>query len=95
MRFLPALALLASVLAACSVTENTEVPPLDLTAVTSPADLKLGDTARVEIDITNSGTREVWIGPAGCNYDFVITSESGKVYHPAETIYCILALMPP
>lgn len=95
MRFLLPLAAVVPIALACGVTDNTPAPPLDLITQASPAELALGDTARIHIDITNSGDRTVWIGPAGCNYDFVITAPSGIVYHPAEKVYCTLALLPP
>lgn len=95
MRFLSSLGVIVPLVLACGVTENTEAPPIDLLTKTNPTDLQVGDTARINIEITNSGNRSVWIGPAGCNYDFVITAPSGTVFHPAELIYCTLALLPP
>ena len=87
--FLPALAI------ACASAGEVEPPPVDIVASTNPTDLRLGDTARVVIDLVNVSKEVVWIGPAGCNYDFVIASASGAVFHPAEQIYCTLALMAP
>lgn len=95
MRFPLPLAAVIPIALACGVTDNTQASPLDLTTEANPAELAVGDTARIHIEITNSGDRTVWIGPAGCNYDFVITAASGTVYHPAEKVYCTLALQPP
>ena len=90
------LAVLVPALAiACASAGEVEPPPVDIVASTNPTDLRLGDTARVVIDLVNVSKEVVWIGPAGCNYDFVIASASGAVFHPAEQIYCTLALMAP
>jgi hypothetical protein len=89
------LAFIIPLAAACSLSEQVQTPPVDITTETSPSDVKLGDTAHVSIELVNVSDQVVWIGPSGCNNDFVILNSAGKVYRPAETIYCILAMMPP
>ena len=87
--------LIPAFLVACASAGEVEQPPVDVVASTNPTDLRLGDTARVVIDLVNVSKEVVWIGPAGCNYDFVIASAAGAVYHPAERVYCTLALLAP
>ena len=89
------LALIVPLAAACSLSEQVEMPPIDITAEASPNEVRLGDTAYVSIELVNVSDEVVWIGPAGCNNDFVIVNSGKQVYRPAETIYCILALLPP
>jgi hypothetical protein len=92
-RSLPALSVL--LLAACASVEGPERPKIAVTALTRPSDLRIGDTAQVSIEITNVTRETVRIGAGNCNNDFVLQGEDGTVYHPAETIYCLLALFPP
>jgi hypothetical protein len=68
---------------------------VSLRTLATPADIQLGDTARISIEITNVTGKSVAIGVPGCNMDFVIVSESGSVFHPAELVYCSLALYAP
>ena len=89
------LALIVPVAVACSLSEQVETPPVDITTATNPSDVRLGDTAHVSIELVNVSDQVVWIGPSGCNNDFMILNNSGQAYRPAETIYCILALLPP
>ncbi|HSA54130.1 MAG TPA: hypothetical protein VLE53_00430 [Gemmatimonadaceae bacterium] len=87
--------LIPALVVACASASEVERPPVTVTASTNPTDLRLGDTARVVIDLVNVSNEVVWIGPAGCNYDFVIANAAGAVFHPAEQIYCTLALLAP
>jgi hypothetical protein len=82
-------------LAACSVFDGSDVPPLNISVASNPADLTLGDTARIIIDVVNPGREQVSIGVGGCNMDFVLTDSDGRTYHPAELVFCTLELRAP
>lgn len=79
----------------CSLFDNESPPPIVLSTVASPADLRLGDTARVVIDIQNVGRTKVLVGYGNCNLDFVLTEPSGQAYYAAESVYCTLELRAP
>ena len=80
---------------ACAVLESNTGPRVSVSAVTSPVDLALGDTAHINITVRNTGDREVSIGTTGCNTDFLISDLQGNAYVPAELNYCSLELRAP
>lgn len=82
-------------LGACSLFEDDEAPPLALNVAVSPTDIELGDTARITLDVMNVGQETVALGVGGCNMDFVLTDASGRIFHPAELVYCTLELRAP
>jgi hypothetical protein len=86
------LAFAALTFAGCSWFDDTEVPKLALETQLSPAEARIGDTVRVVIEVRNISNDVVRVGQSHCNSDFVITSAGGWMYHPAEQIYCSLAL---
>jgi hypothetical protein len=97
LRYLPVLLATVTIAAlpACSIFDNNDAPPINISIASNPSDLQLGDTARITIDVVNSGRDDVSIGIGGCNMDFVITDGAGRTYHPAELVYCILELRAP
>ena len=80
---------------ACSLFSEPRAAVVSLRTLASPTDIQLGDTARIQIEVTNISGNTVEIGPSGCNMDFVIVSASGSVFNPAELVACPLALMAP
>ena len=96
MSFRGPLCLLATAVAVgCSSLNEPRPTLVSVTAVSGPTDLRIGDTVRVSIAIANVSRETVRISAGNCNNDFVIEGANGKVYYPAETIYCLLALYPP
>jgi hypothetical protein len=89
------LSIVALVLAGCSMFNEPEPAAVSLRTIASPTNIQLGDTARISIEITNVTNNTVEVGVPGCNMDFVIISGNGSVYHPAELVYCTLALYAP
>lgn len=82
-------------LTACGILESNAGPAVTLSAVTSPLDVVLGDTVRIDITVRNIGDREVSIGTTGCNTEFLISDLDGNAYVPAELVYCTLELRAP
>ena len=89
------LSLVVLALAGCSLFNEPEPAAVSLRTIATPANIQLGDTARISIEITNVTSSTVSIGVPGCNMDFVIISATGSVFHPAELVYCTLALYAP
>lgn len=91
---LPGVVALAA-LGACSILEANGGPRVAVNADFAPADLVLGDTVRITINVRNVGDREVSIGTTGCNTEFLISDMDGNAYVPAELVYCTLELRAP
>jgi hypothetical protein len=87
--------LIVPLLTACSIIESNSGPAVNVSAVTAPVDLALGDTVRIIITVRNVGDREVAIGTTGCNTEFLISDLQGNAYVPAELVYCTLELRAP
>jgi hypothetical protein len=82
-------------LAACGIIESNSGPAVAVSAVAAPVELALGDTARINITVRNTGDREVSVGTTGCNTEFLISDSQGNAYVPAELVYCTLELRAP
>jgi hypothetical protein len=87
--------MIVPLLASCGIIESNPGPKVDVSAVTAPLDLAIGDTVRITITVRNVGDREVSIGTTGCNTEFLISDLQGNAYVPAELVYCTLELRAP
>jgi hypothetical protein len=79
--------------AACALWEDPL--PVAITVSVAPATLPQGDTARVTLEIRNLGIEDVQVSLSGCNTDFWLRDGWGRLYYPAEQVFCPLALLPP
>jgi hypothetical protein len=84
-----------SALGACSIFSNPDGSKVDVSSSTEAADLILGDTARITIDVVNVSGAIVRVGQTNCNGDFVFVNARGATFHPAEYMPCTLALTAP
>ncbi len=84
-----------SALGACSIFSNPDPSKVDVRSSTEAADLVLGDTARITIDVVNVSAAIVRVGQTNCNGDFVFVNARGATFHPAEYMPCTLALTAP
>jgi hypothetical protein len=82
-------------LAGCALFNEPQERPIKISTVATPTDLRLGDTARVIIDIVNISSASVQVSSSGCNNDFVLESAAGAVFYAAERVYCTLELRSP
>ena len=55
----------------------------------------VGDTVPISLDITNTSADTVRVGLQDCNGDYVLVSESGSVFRPAQYWPCVFALTAP
>lgn len=56
---------------------------------------QLGDTVRISLDVTNVSRDTVRVGLENCNGDYVLVNEQGSVFHPAQYVPCVFALLAP
>ena len=80
--------------AACELWDDG-LPDVAVSVSVAPATVTLGDTARIVVEVRNSGLEDVTVWLPGCNMDFTLRAGSGTVYHPAEQVVCPLMLRPP
>jgi hypothetical protein len=81
--------------AACASFEASARPAITVSASTAPADLPVGDTARIVVTVRNLSDRVVEVSDARCNNVFFISDEDGNAYNQAELVYCTLELRAP
>lgn len=84
----------APLFAACGLWDDG-LPDLVVSVSVAPATVTLGDTARIVVEVRNSGLEDVAVWVPGCNMDFTLRAGSGTVYYPAEQVVCPLMLRPP
>ncbi len=93
-RAVPALAV-AAAFSGCSIFSDPGSSTVNIDTTTAVADVVVGDTVRITIDVVNVSGTTVRVGQTNCNGDFVFVNARRATFHPAEYMPCTLALTAP